>query len=243
MTYAYYSEKLAAERLERCYELAPPRVQQYLSAEIEHVVSRLPVGGVVLELGCGYGRVLERLATVSATVVGIDTSIDSLRLARDRLASMTNVTVVGMDASTPGFSADTFDFVCCIQNGISSFHVDQRALLETAVTITKPGGRVAFSSYAEEFWEHRLEWFRIQSAHGLVGEIDESATGDGTIVCRDGFTATAVTPDQLSALAHGLGENVSIDVIDGSSVFCEISARQADARVRRSSRPISGGVS
>jgi 2-polyprenyl-6-hydroxyphenyl methylase/3-demethylubiquinone-9 3-methyltransferase len=224
MTYAYYSEKLAAERLELCYELAPPRVQRYLSAEIEHVVSRLPEGGIVLELGCGYGRVLERLATVSPRVIGIDTSVDSLRLARKRLVGVTNVVVAGMNASTPGFGADTFDFVCCIQNGISSFHVDQRDLLETAIAITRPGGRVMFSSYAEEFWEHRLEWFRIQSAHGLVGQIDEVATGDGTIVCKDGFTATTVTPDQFSALARGLGQRVSVDVIDGSSVFCEISA-------------------
>ena len=81
-----------------------------------------------------------------------------------------------------------------------------------------------FSSYADEFWEHRLEWFRIQSAHGLVGEIDESATGGGTIVCTDGFTATTVTPHRFSVLARGLGERVSIDVIDGSSVFCGISA-------------------
>lgn len=223
-TFDYYSEKLSGRRLELCYELAPPRVQQYLRAEIEHVVSLLPDGGIVLELGCGYGRVLERLATVSPLVVGIDTSIDSLRLARDRLASTPNVVVAEMDASAPGFRPNTFDLVCCVQNGISSFHVDQRALLETAVTITKPGGRVLFSSYAEEFWEHRVEWFRMQSSHGLVGEIDEAATGDGTIVCRDGFTATTVIPDRFRDLARGLGERVSVEVIDGSSVFCEISA-------------------
>ena len=81
-----------------------------------------------------------------------------------------------------------------------------------------------FSSYADEFWEHRLEWFRIQSVHGLIGEIDESSTHDGTIVCKDGFTATTVTPGQFEKLTHGLGTDVSIEVVDGSSVFCMISA-------------------
>ena len=224
MLYEYYTKALSAERLELCYRLAPMRVQQYLSAEIEHLESLIPDGGVVLELGCGYGRVLERLATSSILVCGIDVSLDSLRLARRRLAAATNVIVTTMDASRPGFEEASFDVVCCIQNGLSSFHVDQRALLESAVKIAKPGGKVLFSSYADEFWEHRLEWFRIQSAHGLLGEIDEAATRDGTIVCKDGFTATTVTPDQFSALARGLGQRVSIDVIDGSSVFCEISA-------------------
>jgi 2-polyprenyl-6-hydroxyphenyl methylase/3-demethylubiquinone-9 3-methyltransferase len=134
------------------------------------------------------------------------------------------VIISGMDATKPAFKAATFDLVCCVQNGISSFHVGQRALMETAVNLAKPHGKVLFSSYADEFWAHRLEWFRIQSANGLVGEIDESATGDGSIVCKDGFTASTISPQRFSALARGLGEEVSIDVIDGSSVFCEISA-------------------
>jgi SAM-dependent methyltransferase len=227
MTYDYYSEKLSAERLELCYELAPPRVRQYLFAEIEHVLALLPGGGIVLELGCGYGRVIERLATMAALVCGIDTSIGSLLLARHRLAAAKNVTFARMDAPDPALGAATFDVVCCVQNGISSFHVDQRALMEAAVRIARPGGRVVFSSYAEEFWEHRLEWFRTQSAHGLVGEIDESTTGNGTIVCTDGFTATTVTPRRFSALARGLGSEVSINVVDGSSVFCEITVGSA----------------
>jgi SAM-dependent methyltransferase len=223
MTYDYYSTTLSAERLELCYRLAPPRVQQYLSAEIEHVASLIPAGGIVLELGCGYGRVLARLATLSSLACGIDASLDSLRLARRRLAAARNVTVAAMDASELGFDEGSFDVVCCVQNGISSFHVDQRSLLESAVRITKPGGKVLFSSYADQFWEDRLDWFRIQSAHGLIGEIDETATRAGTIVCRDGFTATTVTPRRFWALADKLGETRSVEVIDGSSVFCHIS--------------------
>jgi hypothetical protein len=30
----YYSEKLSAERLKKCYDIAPSRVRQYLDAEI-----------------------------------------------------------------------------------------------------------------------------------------------------------------------------------------------------------------
>lgn len=223
MAYDYYSNKLSAERLEQCYELAPVRVQQYLSSEIEHVVSLIPKGGRVLELGCGYGRVLGPLAATSSFVCGIDISIASLRLARRRLAAHENVSLAAMDGSRPAFKMQRFDVVCCLQNGISAFHADQRRLIEAAVDMAKPRGRALFSSYADEFWEHRLEWFRIQSAHGLVGEIDEAATVCGTIVCKDGFTATTVTPQGFSRLSSGLGTGVFIEVVDGSSVFCEIS--------------------
>ena len=43
----YYDDKLAAERLRRCYELAPPRVVRYLEAEVQHVLSRLEPGAAV----------------------------------------------------------------------------------------------------------------------------------------------------------------------------------------------------
>jgi 2-polyprenyl-6-hydroxyphenyl methylase/3-demethylubiquinone-9 3-methyltransferase len=40
-----------------------------------------------------------------------------------------------------------------------------------------------------------LEWFEIQSAHHLIGEIDYQAAGNEMIVCKDGFRAT--TADRL----------------------------------------------
>ena len=54
----YYSEQLFAERLRKCYEIAPPRARQYLEAEIDHVAGRIRPGESVLELGRGYGHVL-----------------------------------------------------------------------------------------------------------------------------------------------------------------------------------------
>ena len=55
-----------------------------------------------------------------------------------------------------------------------------------------------FSSCTPQFLEHRLEWFEIQSAHHLIGEIDYQATANGTIVCRDGFRATTADRATIS---------------------------------------------
>ena len=52
------TERLSAERLQRCYELAPPEVQAYLEAEVQYLQAATSPGARVLELGCGYGRVL-----------------------------------------------------------------------------------------------------------------------------------------------------------------------------------------
>ncbi len=53
----YYAQKLSAERLRSCYEVAPPDAQRYLKAELDFVRERTTSDSLVLELGCGYGRV------------------------------------------------------------------------------------------------------------------------------------------------------------------------------------------
>jgi 2-polyprenyl-6-hydroxyphenyl methylase/3-demethylubiquinone-9 3-methyltransferase len=218
----YYKEKLSAARLRRCYDVAPPRVRQYLEAEIGYVLRHVYPADSVLELGCGYGRVLECLAGRAAVVTGIDSSIESLDLARGTTGVGPRCLLAAMDAGSLGFAAGVFDVVACIQNGISAFKVDRHRLIEEAVRVTRPGGKVLFSSYAEGFWEDRLEWFRIQSEHGLLGEIDEDATGNGVIACKDGFRAETVGKDEFLLLTRGIDKNVVIDEVDGSSLFCLI---------------------
>jgi 2-polyprenyl-6-hydroxyphenyl methylase/3-demethylubiquinone-9 3-methyltransferase len=217
----YYARKLSGRRLRRCYELAPPRVQQYLEAEIEFVLTRIKAGARLLELGCGYGRVLYRLARRTKNVVGIDTSAASLALAREMGGDSAGKLLL-MNALTPGFVGRQFDRVICIQNGLAAFGVDRPQLIQEACRITRPGGLVLFSSYAEKFWPDRLAWFRIQAGHGLIGEIDEQATGQGMIVCRDGFKAGTVGPAEFAGLAARLGLETRSREIDGSSIFFEI---------------------
>lgn len=218
----YYAERLSGERLRECYRIAPPRVQQYLEAEIQHVLSRICPSDTVLELGCGYGRVMARLAQQAESVVGIDTAGSSLALARDVLSPLTNCYPAQTDAVALAFRERAFDVVVCIQNGICAFGVDQPSLIGESVRVTRPGGRVLFSSYAERFWSDRLEWFELQSDAGLLGEIDWDATGDGVIVCKDGFKTTTLRPEQFTAIVGDIGSDLRIEEVDGSSVFCEI---------------------
>jgi 2-polyprenyl-6-hydroxyphenyl methylase/3-demethylubiquinone-9 3-methyltransferase len=221
----YYSDKLSAERLKRAYKIAPQRIRQYLEAEVNQVLQKIRSGDMVLELGCGYGRIIPKIAKKAGRVIGIDTSYSSLVLGQEILSGISNCWLLQMNALHLGFCDNVFDSVVCIQNGISAFHVDRVELIRESIRVAKSGGTVLFSSYSEKFWEERLEWFRLQSENGLLGEIDLEKTRDGMIVCKDGFTATTVQPDQFRSLTKQFDVDTQIVEVDESSLFCEITVR------------------
>ncbi len=219
----YYAKALSGERLQLCYELAPPRVQQYLAAEIGFVTEQLDGSSSVLELGCGYGRVLQEVRRKARWVLGIDTSQESLLLARQLLGCGPPCGLARMNAVGMAIRDQQFDAVVCVQNGIAAFRVDQDMLVGEAVRVTQSGGKILFSSYSERFWDERLAWFQIQAEHGLIGEIDPVATGNGVIVSRDGFEAGTVGPEAFRSLASSYGLSARLIEIDDSSLFCEMS--------------------
>ncbi|NCA77190.1 MAG: class I SAM-dependent methyltransferase [Alphaproteobacteria bacterium] len=217
----YYSEHLNANNLLRCYEVAPLRVKQFLEAEIGFVLSRTDADSVVLDLGCGYGRVAIRLAEKARQVTGIDISSDNIKLA-ETCFSLPNIRYHVMDAIALDFPYDTFDMTLCIQNGISAFRVNPEALIREALRVTRKGGLLLFSSYSDKFWNDRLHWFHIQSKEGLIGEIDDDLTKNGIIVCRDGFRAVTCSGSEFLELASKLNIAAKIHEIDASTVFCEM---------------------
>lgn len=216
----YYAEKLAAEKLRRCYEIAPPRIRQYLRTELDFALGFIHPGDAVLDLGCGYGRTLHELAAKAGSVTAIDNAPASVTLAREAARTLANVTVLEMDAAALALEDDRFDVVLCLQNGISAFHRDQRTLLKEALRVCRPSGTALFSTYAAHFWEQRLEWFRLQADAGLLGEIDWQRAKNGFIACKDGFTATTVSPDEFRTLASELPVEITLTEVDESSLFC-----------------------
>ena len=56
----------------------------------------------------------------------------------------------------------------------------------------------------------------------LEAEIDEKNTGEGLIVCKDGFKAKTVTAQEFRTLASEFGLVPIVTEVDGSSLFCEL---------------------
>ncbi len=100
--------------------------------------------------------------------------------------------------------------------------INPRELLKESLRVTKNGGTILYSSYSEKFWNHRLEWFQIQSAYKLIGEIDYDKTKNGIIVCKDGFIAITYSGEEFLKLASNFNIQAEFHEIDNLIVFCRM---------------------
>lgn len=156
------------------------------------------------------------------SLTGIDISLTNLIFGSEKLKTLSNIHLAMMNASKLGFKSGTFDNTLCLQNGLSAFHENPLTIITEAIRVTKPGGLVLFSGYSDKIWKDRLEWFVIQSEHGLLGEIDFEATGNGEIVCKDGFSATTFRKDDFNSFASQLGIKPKIFEVDDSCLIFQI---------------------
>jgi len=126
--------------------------------------------GLVLEIGVGSGRNLPLYGPPVRLVVGLDTSSQSLRLARQQATqALVQVVLVRASAQSIPFADATFDAIvtwtlCSIPNPIAALTEMRRVL--------KPGGRLLFVEHGLSpetriaRWLHRLTpyWKRIGGA-------------------------------------------------------------------------------
>ncbi|MBP6331799.1 MAG: class I SAM-dependent methyltransferase [Aminivibrio sp.] len=214
----YYAKKLSGARLSEVYNTSVERVRRYLDQEIEFVRRRLRGVERVLELGAGYGRIMKRIAPFAHSVVGIDISADSVARGREYLKNLPNCTLLEGDVHGMEYDGG-FNMVLCLQNGLSAIQGDPADTVERSLRAIVPGGEAFFSTYAPGFWEWRLAWFREQAEKGLIGELDMERTVSGRIVCKDGFTATTFSEDDLVTLGKKTGCPFRTETADGSSLF------------------------
>jgi len=107
---------------------------------VEH--GGLRPGVLALELGCGTGVFLEKVARSGATIHGLDLSLDLLAQARLRLAAANNVHLDRGNAEAMTYPDAHFD---AAYGSSVLHHLDLDGALREVHRVLKPGGRIVFA--------------------------------------------------------------------------------------------------
>lgn len=148
----------------------------------------------VLDIACGTGAVIRRLATVAhgGRLVGTDLNAAMLKIARSINTERPIEWVEGSALDLP-FSAKSFDVVLC-QLGLQ-FFPDRPLALREMVRVLRPGGRVGLSVYSA------IE--RTPAAYAFVRALDRRLGPDSSRTKRAEHVFP--DPDEVKSLMEGAG--------------------------------------
>jgi ubiquinone/menaquinone biosynthesis C-methylase UbiE len=133
-----------AERAEVIWNWDSPAGRRRADRRARIFVERggLSPGRLALELGCGTGIFLEKVARCGARVVGLDLSADLLSKARARLAGAPNVVLRRGNAEQMPYAASSFD---AVYGSSILHHLDLDRALAEVFRVLRPGGRCVFT--------------------------------------------------------------------------------------------------
>ena len=184
---------VAAQANIRRYSMPGPRSYDFIAhllfddryrAIATAIAAEVPAGSKLLDLGCGPGEVLVRLASIAPAIEATGADIDPAMIERAERKADRALTrgatgrpaFVVADAASLPFADASFDVV------ISSFSVhhwpDRHAGLAEAMRVLRPGGRAIVWDIAPP---HPTEVEAAPSAHGHGnghGQGDRAGHGD-----------------------------------------------------------------
>ncbi|MCX6668330.1 MAG: class I SAM-dependent methyltransferase [Methanothrix sp.] len=107
----------------------------------------LPAGCSVLEMGCGSGKTLAGLAGRARRVIGLDISVQALRLCRP---CGPKIDLILGDACRLPFPSESFDAVFAFHVTGHLLLAGRHALAREAARVLKLGGRLLFREFGAE---------------------------------------------------------------------------------------------
>ena len=104
---------------------------------VDQLADRLPLGARVLDLGCGNGKKLGRLAGRGFRLTGLDVSAEQLRLAR---AEVAEATFLHADFAQLAVDPQSLDAVTALYSLMHVPRAEHPALLARIQSWLRPGG-------------------------------------------------------------------------------------------------------
>lgn len=168
----------------------PPQIQAFLQAEFDLLHDVVRDGMRVIDVGCGTGRHLLRLADRLRLGLGVDYERSYIAEAARRIDALHLHFVTADATAIPATAA--FDLAICLTNTWGTMGDKAGVLKEMRRLVPKPGSRF-LSVYAQSSVPARRDWYR-RLGHVVLEETP------GYLVTEGGFRSEHFSEERLRSL-------------------------------------------
>lgn len=194
-----------------------PEYQAFFEAEHAFLIEKIRPGSKVLDIGCGEGRNMRSIFSVTEDVHGIDNDPTAVEHARENFKEASFVTITLADAVDLPFEDKTFDTVTHLM-ALSNLDARKADSLQECVRVLKDEGFVILSSFSDTAFEERMKIYKqvgvpIKRIEGTKVIFDESVGA---------HTSEQFSQDDIEKLAHASGLQVIEYIRVGQLCFLAI---------------------
>lgn len=182
----------------------PAEIRYYRDAELAFLKNYFEDKPLrILEVGCGYGRLLSELENGKRKVVGIDFSEKQIERAR-RYVERTPTQLAAMDASKLGFKDNSFDIVCCLYQTLGNMPGIEQQVINEMYRVCKPNGEIITSVFSENALDAQLRNYeRLQ--------LTQVRNVENAVVTDEGFYSRRFSREDVAKLFEQLEAPVEIN--------------------------------
>jgi ubiquinone/menaquinone biosynthesis C-methylase UbiE len=166
--------------------LLPEKLREYLQTEEERIKQYCQENhpDLVLEAGCGKGRIIEAITPDCKKIIGIDYSPTMARFCSEKFKGDSNIRVYEEDISQTHFQDGYFDLSILAFNTLGNTDTNkEKALLELR-RILQSQGELLVSVYSEKARDVQYDTYKNLGLNVLKEENDRIYTREGLVSQR-----------------------------------------------------------
>ena len=152
----------------------PESYKKWFKEEKKYLRKTITPGTKILDVGCGDGRSIFDIISITRNVIGIDHNERAISDARKNFSRYPSVKFLNQDATNLSFPDETFDFIICMGT-FANFADKKFAVLREMRRVLKDSGKIIISVFSEDAFEERMKVYKALGAR--IKEIK-----DGTVL-------------------------------------------------------------
>ena len=150
------------------------------------------VNSKVLDVGCGDGRIISDLLSITQNITAIDIDTEAIARVQSKFQEYPSIKVLHTSAQNMPFDDEAFDFVVCMGTFMNFSELIKDDVLTEMKRVTTSEGKIVISSFNENAMIERIKMYSRVGALDMI----ESIHG-GTVTFDSSFGANTSTQYSL----------------------------------------------